>query len=192
MEQRYYMMHDRSGLKESWLRVPYYELKDLNLLNNISEESFFDNEHGYLHNEVDMLLFLTTKYETYNLDSFLINYTEDKIADIGIFECFSEGLKHYLDFVERHSISSPNIIGSNGCYCHPFDTWEECHEHHNRNMAIGNKVKNRCHGRVGQVHEINATRGYYTIKYGELQSDLILQHAGELNLMNQGKQLSLI
>ena len=40
-------------------------------------------------------------------------------------------------------------IGLYGCYCHPFEDWEELKKFSNQKIIIGAKYKNRCTGVIG-------------------------------------------
>lgn len=100
MARKYYLL--RKNDKQAWLRVPYWELVKLELLEIISEDSYFDNEHGYLFSQSDMLLYLQLN----NLDivTFIPNQTIERRADAIIhFKRFEEGLQHYHDFLSRYS-----------------------------------------------------------------------------------------
>lgn len=82
-----------------------------------------------------------------------------------------------------------NITGFYGCSCHPFDSWEACDKAHNQKFIVGELVKNRCTGEVGDIYQICEEKGFYIVKYGELERDKRLQHAAEL--MPKFVQLSL-
>ena len=72
------------------------------------------------------------------------------------------------------------ITGLYGCSCHPFTTWGECAAYSKQKMTTGQKVKQRHTGREGEIYGIHEQKGYVTVKYGELMSDLELEHVAML------------
>lgn len=54
-------------------------------------------------------------------------------------------------------------IGYYGCYCHPFNSWDECHRAAKQVFSIGQTVRHRCIGAVGVVESIRDHKGYVTV-----------------------------
>ncbi len=81
------------------------------------------------------------------------------------------------------------ITGLYGCSCHPFNSWKECDKEHSKQLRIGDKVTNRHSNKVGVIHEILKDNGFVTVKYGEYQRDIELEHVAQLILTSN--QLSL-
>ncbi len=77
-------------------------------------------------------------------------------------------------------MKAPEIIGLYGCYCHPFKSWEECNFYHNQKLSIGEPVQNRHTNDIGNIHDICKETGFVTVKYGEKQSDIHLEHVAGL------------
>lgn len=80
----------------------------------------------------------------------------------------------------------PIIIGLYGCYCHPFDSWEEERRFSKQKITKGTKVKTRCLGRVGVALKDSGTNGYLTVKFGELPRDQELAHVANLHVIEEG------
>lgn len=76
----------------------------------------------------------------------------------------------------------PTITGYFGCSCHPFLSWEECDKMHKQKFTPGQKVKNRCTGRIGVINKKCDDDGpyWYEIKYGPIPKDLQIEHAAKL------------
>lgn len=68
------------------------------------------------------------------------------------------------------------IIGLYGCYCHPFDSYEQADAMFNQKLKVGQVVKQRHTGRVGEIYGIHE-RQFYSVKYGPQPKDLELEHA---------------
>lgn len=71
------------------------------------------------------------------------------------------------------------IIGLYGCYCHPYESWEDCEKMHKQKLSIGALVKQRHSGAQGEVFRYLGS-GFYTVKYGPKPSDEHLEHAANL------------
>lgn len=72
------------------------------------------------------------------------------------------------------------IIGLYGCYCHPFKSWAECDNEHNKRLKIDDNVQNRHTCMNGIVCEILETKGFVIVKYGKRECDKHLEHVAEL------------
>jgi len=72
------------------------------------------------------------------------------------------------------------ITGLYGCSCHPFTTWGECDAFHKQKLTTGQKVKQRHTGKEGEVFKISEHKGFVTVKYGDLKSDLHQEHVANL------------
>ena len=77
------------------------------------------------------------------------------------------------------------ITGLYGCSCHPFKSWEECRLFSNRVFKIGENIRNRHSGKIGTVYELSETKGYLSVKYGDLRSDIELEHVAMLDYYKQ-------
>jgi len=77
------------------------------------------------------------------------------------------------------------ITGYYGCNCHPFSSWKECRKFHNQKLKIGEKVKNRHTGKIGNVCAIHKTdpKGFVIVKYGKHPCDQHLNHVAELEVI---------
>ena len=64
----------------------------------------------------------------------------------------------------------PFIIGLYGCYCHPFNSWDELNEAVNKKYAVGARVKHRCTGEEGVIYSVKSNN-WYGVKYGDLPRD---------------------
>ncbi len=76
--------------------------------------------------------------------------------------------------------NEPIIKGYYGCYCHPFESWEECEKFHKQKISNGTKVKNRHSGKIGIVIRQETQRGFVIVKYGPNPCDEHLEHVSEL------------
>ena len=77
------------------------------------------------------------------------------------------------------------IFGIAGCYCHPFNNWEDCDKAHNQRFKVGDPVYNRHTEKTGVIDGWEATKNEQTaenvyVKYGELASDIELEHVARL------------
>lgn len=77
-------------------------------------------------------------------------------------------------------MKTPVIIGLHGCYCHPFESWEECEKYHKQKFSVGEPVKNRHTNATGTIHEVYKEKGYVTVKYGKNKSDIHQEHVAML------------
>ncbi|MCR9064499.1 MAG: hypothetical protein NXI00_11070 [Cytophagales bacterium] len=71
------------------------------------------------------------------------------------------------------------VIGIYGCSCHPFKSYEEAIKFANQKLRVGEIVKNRCSSKIGTVFS-HESGNYVTVKYGELKSDIHLEHSQNL------------
>ena len=83
------------------------------------------------------------------------------------------------DFRNR-KMNKQVIIGLYGCYCHSFNTWEECNIAHNQILTIGQPILNRHTGLTGEVATICKKKGFVIVKYGENPCDMHLEHVASL------------
>ena len=65
------------------------------------------------------------------------------------------------------------------CNCHPFDTFEDARKAARQKFEIGEKVKDRCTGKIGILHSIGENK-YFTVKFGRYPKDIHLKHSQEL------------
>jgi hypothetical protein len=78
------------------------------------------------------------------------------------------------------------IIGLYGCQCHPYKDWNECKLFHFQKLEIGDKIKNRCTGKEGEIFKkYQEHKFFYTVKYGPLESDKQLEHSAQLIKLNE-------
>lgn len=83
-------------------------------------------------------------------------------------------------------MNKPVIIGLYGCYCHPFDSWEEERSFSKQKITKGTKVKTRCLGRVGVAYTDSRSNGFLTVKFGDLPRDQELAHVANLHVIEEG------
>lgn len=77
-------------------------------------------------------------------------------------------------------METPTIIGLHGCYCHPYESWEECEAAHKQKLPVGTPVKNRHSGLAGTVHTQEDSQGFNTVRYGDRPCDIHLEHVANL------------
>ena len=82
-------------------------------------------------------------------------------------------------------MSKTIIMGYYGCDCHPYKSWKELKFYENQKLQVGDIVKHRCTGRVGEILGNSTEWMYpqdkprylvthkksYNIKYGEIPRD---------------------
>jgi len=56
-----------------------------------------------------------------------------------------------------------NVIGLHGCYCHPFESWEDHNKFHRQKITVGMIVKNRCTQEFSEVISLKDIHGYVTV-----------------------------
>lgn len=66
-------------------------------------------------------------------------------------------------------------IGLYGCYCHPFESWDECKKFNKQKVNVGDIVKHRCNGKVGEVLKAEGKWIYYKEHGLEHVSNVIIQ-----------------
>jgi len=78
------------------------------------------------------------------------------------------------------------IKGLWGCCCHPFASWDECDKMQKQKFTPGEKIKNRCTGKLGEIisKDIDTTNNFWIVKYGKKPKDIHVHHASMLLKIN--------
>lgn len=74
-------------------------------------------------------------------------------------------------------MQSEIITGLFGCNCHPFKSWEECDREHQKQLTAGQKVRHRCNGWEGRVHQKSDSKGFVLIRFPD---NIHQQHVADL------------
>jgi hypothetical protein len=73
-------------------------------------------------------------------------------------------------------MSGKIITGYYGCRCHPFESWDECERAHNQMFNVGDRVRSRHTGILGEVSKICEEKGFVIVKEGDRECDHVLNH----------------